>query len=360
MDLSHNKLKSLPEKQFHHMSNLVYLNLAANKLVNLNGLKGLHSLQTLIVSDNALTTLSTFMMKTAYNLQYVDFGNNSFTCTCDIKPLQDWILTDKRTYIDPQPMYKCTSPKASYGLGITQVSLDCSLHIAYYILISSLSGLTVICVIVATIYKKYRWRIHYKFWVLFYQRRYQRYVDNDDDADIMNSDDEDDVDADHRYEAPIMRRQYHAYVAYHRESQAWIDNQLTPNIEDGPEEFRLCMKERGDIPAGHYILNAICHGIYKSRKTVAVLSENFMDDGWCHYQLQIAQMRLVRENDDVLILVQIGEIPDDKKTMLLRQILCNKEVLKWTEDPIGQELFWNQLRMELRKPARVDRRFEQV
>ncbi|XP_072045042.1 uncharacterized protein [Amphiura filiformis] len=362
LDLSNNNIVSLLKNQFHHMPNLTYLNFAGNKFASLSALRGLHSLQTLIVSVNLLTTLPTFLMKTPYHLLYVDFGNNSFTCTCDIEPLQDWILRDKRTYIDPKHWYMCQSPADYYGLGITRFSLDCStgLHPAYNILISTLSGLIVILVIAATIYKKYRWRIHYRFWVLFYQRRYQRYVDNDDDADIMNSDDEDDVDADHRYEAPIMRRQYHAYVAYHRESQAWIDDQLIRVIEDGQEQFRLCLKERGDIPAGHYILNAICHGISKSRKTIAILSENFMDDGWCHYQLQIAQMRLVRENDDVLILVQIGEIPDDKKTMLLRQILRNKEVLKWTEDPIGQELFWNQLRMELRKPARVDRRFEEV
>ncbi|XP_072042932.1 toll-like receptor 2 type-2 [Amphiura filiformis] len=129
---------------------------------------------------------------------------------------------------------------------------------------------------------------------------------------------------------------------------------------DGPEEFRLCMKERGDIPAGHYILNAICHGIYHSRKTIAVLSENFMDDGWCNYQLQIARMRLVRDNEDVLILVQIGHIPNEKKTLLLRQILCNKEVLKWPENSVGQQLFWNQLKMKLRQPARINRRFEDI
>ncbi|XP_072016242.1 uncharacterized protein [Amphiura filiformis] len=359
MDLSRNQIESLPENQFSHISNLVYLNLAVNQLTNINlNVLFMNSLQTLIVSGNLLTTLPAFLMKEPYNLHHAEFGNNPFSCTCDIELLQDWILTDERTYIGPQPVYKCKSPARQENRGITSFSLDCRLHLENYIA-PSVSGLIAICLISALVYK-YRWRIHYKYWIFCYQRRYQRYIDNDDDADIMNSDDEDDVDADHRYEAPIMRRQYHAYVAYHRESQAWIDDQLTPNIEDGPEPFRLCMKERGDIPAGHYILNAICHGISKSRKTIVVLSENFMDDGWCHYQLQIARMRLVMDNEDVLILVQIGEIPDHKKTFLLRQILQNKEVLKWTEDPIGQELFWNKLKMELRKPARVNRRFEEV
>ncbi|XP_072046951.1 uncharacterized protein [Amphiura filiformis] len=357
LDLSHNEIKSFPANQFHYMSHLTYLNLAGNKLGNLNDLKSLYGLQTLIVSGNALTTLPASLMKIPYDVQHVEFGDNLFSCTCDIQPLQHWILTDTKTYIDPLSPYLCNDPAIREDLGITEFSLDCSLHLENYIA-PSVSGLFVICVIVSIIYiYKYRWRIHYKCWILCYQRRYQRYIDNDDDADI-NSDDEGDVDA--PYEAPIMRRRYHAYVAYHRDNEAWINDQLIPNIEDGPEHFRLCLKERGDIPAGHYILNAICHGIKQSRKTIAVLSENFMDDGWCHYQLHFARMRMVMDNADVLILVQIGEIGDRKKTLLLRQLLCYKEVLKWPEDPNGQELFWNQLKMKLRKPGRVDRRFDAV
>ncbi|XP_072046693.1 toll-like receptor 2 [Amphiura filiformis] len=338
------------------MSHLTFLNLAGNKLGNLNTLKRLYGLQTLIVSDNALTTLPTFLIKAPYNLQHVELGDNPFSCTCSIIPLQDWILADTKTYIDSRPPYLCKSPAIKENLGITEFSLDCSLHLENY-LVPSLSCLLIICIIVPIIYK-YRWHIHYKLWILFYQRRYQGYVDNDNDDDIINEEEEHNVDA--PYEAPIMRRRYHAYVAYHRDNEAWVNDQLIANIEDGPEQFRLCLKERGDIPAGHYILNAICHGIKQSRKTIAVLSENFMDDGWCHYQLHFARMRMVMDNVDVLILVQIGEIADHKKTLLLRQLLCYKEVLKWPEDPNGQQLFWNQLKMKLRKPARVGRRFQEI
>ena len=355
MDLSHNRINTLPEHQFYHMSNLHYLNLADNKIASLNVLEGLTNLQTLIVSDNVMTTLPVFFMKSPYKLLYLELGNNSFSCTCDITPLQRWLISDMKTYIDPQSEYRCKSPTNRYNSGLTEFTLDCSIHLEAYVTPSLL--VLIILLITSVVAYKHRWYIHFKYWALVHQKRYQRYVDNDDDAAILNSDDEDDVDA---REAPIMRRRYHAYVAYHRESEAWVNDQLVATIEDGPEQFRLCMKERGDVPAGHYILNAICHGIYKSRKTIIVLSKNFMNDGWCHYQLQIARMRLVRDNEDVIILVQIGQIPEDNKTLLLRQILCNKEVLIWSEDPIRQLLFWNRLKMKLRRPARVDRRYEEV
>ncbi|XP_072047654.1 uncharacterized protein [Amphiura filiformis] len=96
LDLSNNEITSLQENLFHHMSNLTYLNLTGNKIDYLNALKGLYCLQILSVSSNVLTTLPAFLTKIPYNLQHVEFGDNSFSCTCDIRPLQDWILTDTK------------------------------------------------------------------------------------------------------------------------------------------------------------------------------------------------------------------------------------------------------------------------
>ncbi|XP_072046341.1 toll-like receptor 2 type-2 [Amphiura filiformis] len=112
--------------------------------------------------------------------------------------------------------------------------------------------------------------------------------------------------------------------------------------------FGFVLKKEVTFQQGIIFSMPLCHGIQQSRKTIAVLSANFMDGGWCHYQLHFARMRIVTDNADVLILVQIGEIPDRKKTLWLRQLLCYKEVLKWPEDLVGQELFWNQLKMKLR------------
>ena len=288
MDLSSNELQSVPQNQFRYLQNLTYLNLATNKLDSLYALKGLQNIQTLIVSSNSLTTLPVFLLKEPFSLQRVDLGDNQFSCLCAIQPLQNWIMKDRMVFIEPKLRYTCTSPASKDGLGIMDFALDCRVHLEYYIP-AGLSGLIVVCAMVSIIYK-YRWHIHYRYWMLLYQHRYQRRAENDNDDDIINKE-EDNVDA---REAPIMRRRYHAYVAYHRESEDWVNDQLIAIIEDGPEPFCLCLKERGDIPAGLYVLNSICHGIYHSRKAIVVLSENFMDNGWCHYQLQIAQMRLVK------------------------------------------------------------------
>ena len=72
--------------------------------------------------------------------------------------------------------------------------------------------------------------------------------------------------------------------------------------------------------------------------------------------MEMAQMRLL-DKLDVLVLVLLQEIPNDKITLSLRKLLCKKKYLKWPKDRAGQRLFWQRLRQELKAPIQVDCRF---
>ena len=334
LDLSHNFITDIEENKFSSMVNLTHLNLTRNNLASLNSLQSLPILQTLIICDNDLKTLPSFLMTKWHPLIHLAIGDNPFDCTCEIKPFQDWIFSDTVTFIDIQISSLCKSPSFRENFGMVNFHLDCRIHLEIYIPVASVC-LVMICMTVALVYR-YRWRIRYKLFVMFYLRRHRRDIEDDNDDDILNDDEEDDVDA-----GAVLRRRYHAYVAYHSDNEDWVDEQLIANLEEGLDRFRLCLKER-DLPANRPKYDIICHGIYHSRKTIAVLSKQFLDDGLCNFQLQVARMRLTRDNDDVLILVQLGEIPDDKMTLLLRQILCYKERMMWPDDPVAQEMFWGQ------------------
>ena len=52
----------------------------------------------------------------------------------------------------------------------------------------------------------------------------------------------------------MLQLQYHAYVAYNETSavdEAWVMNDLQPNMEEGPDPIKLCIKSR-DFIAGHF------------------------------------------------------------------------------------------------------------
>ena len=94
----------------------------------------------------------------------------------------------------------------------------------------------------------------------------------------------------------MLQLQYHAYVSYNETSadDEWVMNDLQPNMEDGPESVKLCIKTRDFIP-GHSLIESISESIHQSRKTILVLSPNFVDSNWCHHETEMAKMMLFDE-----------------------------------------------------------------
>ncbi len=180
--------------------------------------------------------------------------------------------------------------------------------------------------------------------LLFNQRPYHGLVNNDDGV-MPDAEDEDGV------------PRYDAYVIYHIQDEDWVDGELLANIEEGEEPFRLCLKTR-NIRAGRPIFNELSLHIQRSRKVIAVLSPHFVDNDWCHFELNMAHRRVLDENPHVLILVLLEDLPDRRLTLLLRQLFCRVECFRWSADGYGQYLFWRRLREELKRPVPLDRRFQ--
>jgi protein toll len=55
----------------------------------------------------------------------------------------------------------------------------------------------------------------------------------------------------------------------------WVISELQPELEDGPEKYRLCLHER-DFKLGSIIANNIVECMRNSRTTLVVLSPHFV------------------------------------------------------------------------------------
>ena len=97
--------------------------------------------------------------------------------------------------------------------------------------------------------------------------------------------------------------------------------------------------------------------IQRSCKILVILSPRFVDDNWCYFELNMAHHRVLEENSKVLIFIMLEKIPDNKLTLLLRQLSCRAQVFKWPYDEYGQRLFWRRIREELKRPVPLDRCF---
>ena len=358
LDLSHNEIQTVNKNEdMLILVNLTYLNLESNRIATLSGLYNLNVIQTLNLAKNIISKVPQAWLKHEHNknsqLKTLNLGDNHFDCTCSIQPFQNWILTDDGIFLDPTYLYQCETPSVVAGLSIAAVELDCRSYFTVYL--STGISTSVLVFIAIAVSFHYRWHIKYRLFLLFRRLCYHQQGDRGNDQN--NQAEEIELNP---YHGPIHYRRYDAYVAYHRAEEAWINEELIPNIEEGPEPFQLCIKERGDIPPGRFILNAIADSIQRSRKTIIVLSQNFAEDQKCQFQLQMARMLLIQEQRDVIIMVLLQDIPQDKMNLLLRQIMRKQNYLKWPDDDDnqGRNLFWQSLRNELKKPVHVDRRFQ--
>ncbi len=261
--------------------------------------------QLLILNNNAITVIRKGVLSQSQHpfLTTIDLGDNKFQCDCSIIPLQNWIREDNIVKIESvYNHYLCFSPESEKGSSITSVNLDCESHLWSYIVIGIAS--TFVVLIVAIVMVRYRWHIKYR-WFLMFNRRYQQHylIANDERMD----DDEDGI------------PRYDAYVPYHIDDEDWVDGELLQNIERGEERFRLCLRRR-DIRAGRLLFNEISLHMQRSRKFLVILSPRFVEDNMCYFELNMTHHRVLEEGRNVMIFILLEDIPDNKMTLLLRQL----------------------------------------
>ncbi|XP_072036102.1 uncharacterized protein [Amphiura filiformis] len=352
LDLSFNQISAIHLKTFANTKFLTDLNLQNNRLTSMAFIKNSGGFTSLNMAQNKLSEvtkefLDNFGVFNKSVVALLDLSGNPFVCNCKVLDFREWLLSDTRTlivmYMAYPSMYQCASPNSTKGRSITDVKLDCASHIVLYV--STVLGSSTFIAILAFLCRRYRWKIRYRWFMLWRYRRYRHYLDNGED-DINIGDDEE--------------VRYDAYVSYCEDNcrdERWVANNLRINLEnDADNPLNLCIKARDLIP-GDCKCDAIAENISRSRRTIAVLSESFVDDEWCYFEMQMALTQLFDAGRDVLILIRLEDFPEDKLTMSLRQLLCTKECLDWPDDQRGQGLFWHQLRDLIKQPVYVDRRF---
>ncbi|KAM9309607.1 toll-like receptor 13 [Pholidichthys leucotaenia] len=147
---------------------------------------------------------------------------------------------------------------------------------------------------------------------------------------------------------------YDAFISYNSSDEQWVMHQLLPNLERNGSNFKLCFHHR-DFELGRDIVDNIVSAVYSSRKTICVVSRNFLQSEWCSLEIQLASYRLFDEHRDVLLLVFLEPISERQLSSYhrMRKVMLKKTYLQWPGsdciNPIqAQEVFWNQLRRAIR------------
>ncbi|XP_066173776.1 toll-like receptor 2 [Sylvia atricapilla] len=322
LDVSGNNLQEFGLQ----LSNLKELYLTRNQLKTLPGAAPIPNLVALSVRRNKLNSFSKEEFESFRRMELLDASDNHFICSCEFLSFIQHEARLAQVLVGWPDKYVCDSPLAVRGAQVGAVHL--SLMECHRSLMVSLICVLMFLVILLLV------AVGYKYHVVWYLRMTWAWLQAKRKPK----------------RAPPKDVTYDAFVSYSENDSEWVENTMVRELEQACPPFRLCLHKRDFVP-GKWIVDNIIDSIEKSRKTLFVLSEHFVQSEWCKYELDFSHFRLFDENNDAAILVLLEPIQSQaipKRFCKLRKIMNTKTYLEWPAGEEQQQMFWFNIKIALR------------
>uniref|UniRef100_A0A8C2W6B2 Toll-like receptor 1 n=1 Tax=Chinchilla lanigera TaxID=34839 RepID=A0A8C2W6B2_CHILA len=324
LDLHSNRIMNIPE-DVTYLESLQELNVAFNSLTDLPGCGAFSSLSALIIDHNLVSHPSTDFFQSCQKIRSMKAGNNPFHCTCELREfIKNTGQLSSDIVWDWPETYKCHYPDPYKGILLKDFHvspLSCNTTLLIVTIVTSMlvlaATVTFLC-----LYFDLPWYLRMMCqWTQTLRRTRNIPLEE------------------------LQRNlQFHAFISYSGHDSAWVKNELLPNLEK--ENLQICLHERNFVP-GKSIVENIISCIEKSYKSIFVLSPNFIQSEWCHYELYFAHHNLFHAAFDNLILILLAPIPQyaiPNNYHKLKTLMARRTYLKWPTEKSKHGLFWANLR----------------
>ncbi|XP_016403155.1 toll-like receptor 13, partial [Sinocyclocheilus rhinocerous] len=144
--------------------------------------------------------------------------------------------------------------------------------------------------------------------------------------------------------------------SYSAQEEPWVLEELVPKLE-GQHGLRLCLHHR-DFQPGKAIIDNIMDAIYNSRKTVCLITHNYLKSVWCSHEIQVPSFRLFDEQKDVLVLVFLKDIPTHQLSPYyrMRKLVKKRTYLRRPKPGEDNRAFWQKLKMAIETKENMEDR----
>ncbi|NXR45711.1 TLR1 protein, partial [Hippolais icterina] len=325
LSLQNNQISNIPRGMVK-LESLEELNLASNRLADLPECSGFASLQFLNIEMNSILTPSADFFQSCPRVRELQAGHNPFKCSCE---LQAFIGLERQLggkLFGWPAAYVCEYPEGLRGTELKDFHLSRLACNTTLLLVTALLLTLVLVAVVAflCIYLDVPWYVRMTWqWTQTKRRAWHNPAGD---------------------QGPVL--QFHAFISYSERDSLWVKNELIPNLEKGEGCVQLCQHERNFIP-GKSIVENIINCIEKSYKSIFVLSPNFVQSEWCHYELYFAHHKLFSENSNSLILILLEPIPPyliPARYHKLKALMAKRTYMEWPKERSKRALFWANLR----------------
>ncbi|XP_028419851.1 toll-like receptor 13 [Perca flavescens] len=329
LQIINSNLSHLTPELFWQIPNLQKLDLSNNKFRYLDFLGGanLLTLRWLKFNGNEFSVINKTALQCLPALTYLDLNNNPLTCECSNVGFNQWVQSNNQTQVVNGHQYICAFPVSQKGNKFLDFDTSsCWIDAGFFCFIFS-TCLILFTLLASFFYHFLRWHLayaYYLFLAFIYDKRKGRKA------------------------SPLH---YDAFVSYNVYDEAWVYEEMLPVLE-GEQGWRLCLHHR-DFEPGKPIVENITDAIYGSRKTICVISRHYLQSEWCSREIQMASYRLFNEQDDVLILLFMEDIPARELSLYyrMRSLVKRRTYLSWPQAGQHTGVFWENVRRALRTPG---------
>lgn len=291
-------------------------------------------LRKIQLNHNVMQTFPVSVLESLPKLQYLDIRSVPMSCTCDNSLLQNWTVNN--TNVQVIYLFNLSCP---HHPGVKFFNFDtsvCYVDLGEYLFFCTAPWIFLFTFL-PLLHVKLYWKVKYSYYVFrsWFGEQWRRLREEKENC------------------------AYDAFISYNSSDELWVMNELLPNLEGNGSSLKLCLHHR-DFEPGRYIIDNIVMAVYGSRKTICVVSRNFLNSEWCSLEIQLASYRLFDEHRDILLLVFLEPISERQLSSYhrMRKVMLKKTYLQWpgsecTNPAEAQGLFWSQLRRAIGTSSRL-------
>lgn len=136
-------------------------------------------------------------------------------------------------------------------------------------------------------------------------------------------------------------KEYDAFISFSNKDEDFVVKELVPGLENGPQPYKLLLHYR-DWLAGEMITQQIATSVNNSKRTLIVLSPNFVESVWGKMEFRTAHTQAMSEGRTKVIVILLENVEIDVLDEELKTYLRTNTYLKWDD-----VYFWRKLRYAL-------------
>eukprot|EP00095_Tigriopus_kingsejongensis_P008246 maker-scaffold230_size244653-snap-gene-1.22 protein:Tk08246 transcript:maker-scaffold230_size244653-snap-gene-1.22-mRNA-1 annotation:"toll " len=381
LHLNNSQIHSIQNKTFNGLRSLTVLHLEGNQLKELSGyeFETLDSLRELYLENNILDHISNATFKFLRSLEVlhlqgnriIDFpvwelafnpflvsvklAENLWSCECDfMERFRSWMTVYSSKIFDADgiscitneahdmnvrmadfDVSTCSNMQAIATTRVQEISTEDYLPLLAATLASFALFLLVLLALFMYRHTLRVW-IHSKYGVRVFDNSFN-------EGDTLESGNYDKANANAINGGKMTPpKLFDVFISYSPKDDLFVRDVLASELEHGAaSQYKACLFHR-DIANHTYMADTLIQATEASRRTIVVLSDNFLKSEWSRYDYKSGLHQALRSGRRKLIVVLLGDISSRDVDPDLRLYLKTSIVLEW-----GDRLFWEKLRYAL-------------